>query len=233
MGRKLAYFLPLARRSVLFRIRRGRFRCNVGRVGHEVAVFLLAWLTWCLAHLLGCGNGGVALRDVNRFFVSFAPIFRFALEQVAPMAMQPRGNPVVAVAPLRWRKVGGHDGPSAYANVEQVEQIGRCPFSLMLRPGVVDDEKPCLPSKAQLVGDIASALLAGADGGPRQKARRRSRWQVHPNAFRNEPGKMRLPGPVAFAVRSPKRQPARRAALADAANVPGCDVAHFGKDGIR
>jgi len=134
---------------------------------------------------------------------------------------------------LRWRKVGGHDGPSAYANVEQVEQIGRCPLGLVFCAGVVDDEQSRFPSKSQLVGDIATGLLAGSNRGPVEEAGRRSSRKVHPNAFGDEPGKVSLPCSVAFAVGSPQCQPARRAALADAADVPGCDVAHFRQDGIR
>jgi len=149
------------------------------------------------------------------------------------MPVQPRGNPVVPVAPLSRGQIGRHDGPPPYPDIEQVQQVSCRPFGLMLRPGVVDDEKPCLPSKAQLVGDIASALLAGADGGPRKEARRRRCRKVHPDGFRDEPSQVRLPGAVPFAICAPERQPARRAALADAADVPGCDVTHFGKDGIR
>ena len=143
------------------------------------------------------------------------------------MPVQPGGNPVVPVAPLRWRKVGGHDGPSAYANVEQVEQIGRCPLGLVFCPGVVDDEQSRFPSKSQLVGDIATGLLAGANRGPVEEAGRRGSREVHPNAFRDEPGEVRLARAVPLAVCAPEREPARRAALADAADVPGCDVAHF------
>ncbi len=43
---------------------------------------------------------------------------------------------MVPVAPLPWRKVGGHDGPAPNPDIEQVKQVGRCPFSLMLRPGL-------------------------------------------------------------------------------------------------
>ncbi len=149
------------------------------------------------------------------------------------MPVQPGGNPVVPVAPLRGTEVCRHDGPSPYADVEQVKQIGCRPFGLMLCSGVVNDEKPRLPSEAQFVGDIASGLLAGANRGPRKEARRRRCRKVHPNAFRDEPGEVRLPGAVALSVCAPEREPARRAALADAADVPGCDVAHLGKDWIR
>ncbi len=226
-------FNPRCAGNAIFR--RGRLRQGDGSGLVVIRALRGVWGGFCfgLAHVLGCGNGGVVLLVVNRFFVSFAPVAGFALQQVTPMAMQPRGNPVVSVAPLRGAEVRGHDGPPANADVEQVQQIGRRPLRLVFCSRVVDDEKPCLPSKAQLMRHIASALLAGANRGPTQEARRRRCRKVHPDRLRNKPSQMRLPGAVAFAVGSPQRQPARRAGLTDAADVPGCDVTHFGKDGIR